>query len=147
MTAKEYLNQAYELDRKADMILRKADFMRKSLYGRGQCSGNRISCPDGDRIGRTIVKVADYEKQADEIICRLVDIRIEIENTINTVSDPVQREILERRYLIYQPFESGYDKKTGKYIKGIAESMNYSERQIYRKHHQALKKINVSECQ
>ena len=148
MTAKEYLSQAYKLDREADMILQKADALRKSLYGRGQNgeSGNHFS--SGDSLAKAIAKVVDYEHRADEIIDRLIDMRIEIENVIASVPDPTQREVLERRYLLYQPFEGGYDKKTGTYIKGIDESMGYSVRQIYRFHGYGLQKIkkDVSEC-
>lgn len=149
MTAKEYLNQAYKLDCKANMILQKADAMRKSLYGREQSIENGTHNSSGDGIAKAIAKVVDYERKADEIIDKLVDMRIEIENAINSVPDPIQREVLERRYLMYQPFESGYDKKTGIYIKGIDEIMGYSARQIYRFHDYGLQKIKkyVSECQ
>ena len=72
---------------------------------------------------------------------------VQTKNAIAAVQDEVQREILERRYLLYQPFVSGYNRKTGDYVRGIAEDMHYSERQIYRLHGMALLKINVSECQ
>lgn len=149
MTAKEYLSQAYKLDKQADMIIQKADALRKSLYGRGQNYENTGHSSNADGIAKAIEKVADYERKADEVIDKLVDMRIEIENAIASVSDPVQREVLERRYLMYQPFEGGYDKKTGIYIKGIDESMGYSARQIYRFHGYGLQKIkkDVSECQ
>ena len=143
MTAKEYLSQAYKLDREADMILQKADALRKSLYGRGQNgeSGNHFS--SGDSLAKAIAKVVDYEHRADEIIDRLVEVRIEIETAIAEIPDPIQREVLERRYLMYQPFEGGYDKKTGLYIKGIDEAMGYSVRQVYRLHRYGLQKVKV----
>ena len=149
MTAKEYLSQAYRLDKQADMILQKAEALRKSLYGRGQNYENTGHISNNGSLAKAIEKVADYERKADEIIDKLVDMRIEIENAINEVPDPIQREVLERRYLMYQPFEGGYDKKTGAYIKGIDEIMGYSARQIYRFHGYGLQKIkkDVSECQ
>ena len=142
MTAKEYLSQAYRLDKQADMVLQKADALRKSLYGRGQNYEN-TGHSNTDGIAKAIEKVADYERKADEIIDKLIDMRIEIENAINKVSDPIQREVLERRYLMYQPFEGGYDKKTGLYIKGIDEAMGYSVRQVYRLHRYGLQKVKV----
>ena len=143
MTAKEYLSQAYKLDKQADMILQKADALRKSLYGRGQNSESGKSTPSGDSLAKAIARVMDYEHKADEIIDKLIDMRIEIENAIASVPDPIQREVLERRYLMYQPFEGGYDKKTGAYIKGIDEIMGYSARQIYRFHGYGLQKVKV----
>ena len=143
MTAKEYLSQAYKLDKQADMILQKADAMRKSLYGRGQNYENTGHNSNNDGIAKAIEKVADYERKADKVIDKLVDMRIEIENAIASVPDPIQREVLERRYLMYQPFEGGYDKKTGLYIKGIDEAMGYSVRQVYRLHRYGLQKVKV----
>ena len=143
MTAKEYLSQAYRLDKQADMILQKAAALRKSLYGRGQNYENTGHNSNTDGIAKAIEKVADYERKADEIIDMLVDKRIEIENAIAEIPDPTQREVLERRYLLYQPFEGGYDKKTGTYIKGIDESMGYSVRQVYRLHRYGLQKVKV----
>lgn len=147
MTAKQYLGQVYYLNREINMILAKADAMRKGLYGRGIQYSGAGGGMASDGFAKTIAKVADYERKADELIDKLVDKRLEIENAIKAVEDPEQKEVLERRYLTFQPFESGYDKKTGKYIEGIAESMHYSERQIYRIHGEALLKIHVSECQ
>ncbi len=152
MTAKEYLNQAYVIDRRINITLEKAAKLRESLYGRGQKiddTGGGKSSGNGDAIGETICKVIKYEEKANELIDQLVKMRLEIEKTIASVSDDVQREVLERRYLLYQDWESHYDSKTGEYIKGIGETMNYSDRQIYRIHGQALLNVsvNVSECQ
>lgn len=152
MTAKEYLNQAYYIDREINMTLAKADKLRKSLYGKGQklddVGGGKAS-GSGDTIGDTISLVVDYENKANALIDKLVEKRLEIEKTIKRVPDDVQREVLERRYLLFQPWESYFDTKTGEKIIGIDEAMNYSSRQIYRIHRKALKwmSANVSECQ
>ena len=141
MTAKEYLSQAYKLDKQADMILQKADAMRKSLCGRGQNYENTGHNSNNDGIAKAIEKVADYERKADEIIDKLIDMRIEIENAINEVPDPIQREVLERRYLLYQSWDGYYDTETGDYIKGIYERMKCSRRQMFRYYNEGLKFI------
>ena len=143
MTAKEYLSQAYKLDREADMILQKADALRKSLYGRGQNgeSGNHFS--SGDSLAKAIAKVVDYEHRADEIIDRLVEVRIEIENAIAEIPDPIQREVLERRYLLYQSWDGFYDKISGQYIRGICEIMGYSRSQVFKHHRKGLETVKM----
>ena len=141
MTAKEYLSQAYKLDKQADMILQKADALRKSLYGREQSIENGTHNSSGDGIAKAIAKVVDCERKADEIIDKLVDMRIEIEKTINLVSDPIQREVLERRYLLYQTWDGYYDKENNQYIKGIYEIMGCSRSQVFRYHKEGLKFI------
>ena len=141
MTAKEYLSQAYKLDRQADMIIQKADALRKSLYGREQIIENGTHNSSGDGIAKAIAKVVDYERKADEVIDRLVDMRIEIENAIAEIPDPIQREVLERRYLLYQSWDGFFDKETGDYVKGVYEIMKCSRRQMFRCHDEGLKAI------
>lgn len=149
MTAKEYLNQAYKLDRKADMILQKADAMRKSLYGRGQSYEGGGHSDSSDSIAKAIAKVVDYERKADEVIDKLIDKRIEIENLIKLVPDPVQREVLERRYLLYQSWDGFYDKISGQYVKGIYEIMGYSRSQVFKHHQKGLEvaKMRLNEIE
>lgn len=143
MTAKEYLSQAYKLDKQADMIIQKADALRKSLYGRGQNSESGKSTPSGDSLAKAIARVIDYEHKADEIIDKLIDMRIEIENAINKVSDPIQREVLERRYLLYQSWDGFYDKISGQYIRGICEIMGYSRSQVFKHHRKGLETVKM----
>lgn len=152
MTAKEYLNQAYIIDRRINMIIAKADKMRQSLYGRGQALdpvGGGKGNADKDIVSNTVAMVIDYENKANELIDKLIHVRFQIENSIQDIGDDVQREVLERRYLLYQDWESHFDKRTGEYVKGIAEEMNYGVRQIHRIHRKALiyMSVNVSECQ
>ena len=128
-SVREYLSQAYIIDRQVALALQKAEEMRRSLYGRN--------------INNAKAKVDDYERKTAETINKLIETRLKIEKAISSVPDTVQREILERRYLMFQPFESGYDRKSGKYKTGIAEDMDYSERHVYRLHNMALEHINI----
>ena len=146
MTAKEYLNQAYYIDREINLTLAKADKLRQSLYGRAvtyDSTGGVKSSSDKDVIGKTIEKIDEYERKANELIDGLIEKRIEIENTIKAVPDSVQREVLERRYLLFQEWESEYDRNTGEYKKGICEEMKYSRAQIFRIHGKALEFVNM----
>ena len=152
MTAKEYLGQVYYIDREINMTLAQADKLRKSLYGKGQKFddvGGSKSSQSSDEIGDVIATVIDYENKANALIDKLIKARIEIETAIKLVPDSAQREVLERRYLLFQPWETYFDIKTGDKIIGIDEAMHYSSRQIYRIHGKALLwvSVNVSECQ
>lgn len=148
MTAKEYLQQIYKIDKRINITLSKVQKMKESLYGKGiEMSDTPSSNHGTDTLGKSICKVMEYEEKANRLIDRLVDLRLEIEEVIDTVSDSEQKEVLERRYLLFQPWESYFDKNKEIYVKGIAEEMGYSARQIYRIHGEALKNINVSQCQ
>lgn len=150
MTAKEYLNQAYHLDRQAEMLIAKVEKLRSSLYGKGvSYDGSKVKGGTGGDLSDTVAQVIEYEQQSADVIKKLIGKRIEIERVIAAVPDADQREVLERRYLLYQPWETFFDKRTGQKVTGIDEAMNYSARQIYRFHGKALQKVAnlVSECQ
>lgn len=132
MTAKEYLNQAYIIDRKIIMKLAKAEGLRSSLHGCGSQFDNTGSQhSNNDKIGSAIAKIVDYEAQCDVLIDKLVSLKLEIENVIQSVEDPLQCEVLERRYLKFQKWER------------IADDMKLDLRWIYRIHKKALIKLTI----
>ena len=98
MTAKEYLNQAYTIDKQIAGKIRKAEMLRKSLYGKGLNYESNGSNPNhsGDALGRAVAKVVDYENEANQMIDSLIALRIEIENTIQGVPDEKERTLLEK---------------------------------------------------
>lgn len=129
--AKEYLQQAWDLDKEIKLREEKIIRMRSSLYGKTQCyqnnggKGNSYGSFDG-----AVQKVVDYEAKTKQKISELVDKRIEIENVIDSVLDDKQRKILTRRYLLNQKWEL------------ISELMGFDDvRQVYRIHGAALKNI------
>ena len=145
MTPKEYLNQAYYIDRRIKMTIAKAEKMRASITYKSPTFENlgSSSKSTSDILSKAIAKVIDYEHRADELVDLLVEKRVEIENVIQAIPDDAQREILERRYLLFQRWEGRFDERTGEYVKGIIDYMNYSPRAVYKLHGEALKNIVV----
>lgn len=134
MTAKEYLNQAYFIDKQINSKVKKAEMLRASLYGKGvNYENNGGSSPNssGDALGRAVAKVVDYESEANEMINQLVELRLEIETVISELTDESERTVLEKRYLFFESWEQ------------IAIDMGYSLRMIYYLNKKALKKIHV----
>ena len=147
MTPKEYLNQAYKIERRINIISAKVSKLRSQLEYKGisyDGSGASHSTAD-DGMSSTIADIADYERRQRELADVLIAKRFEIESVIDSVPNAAQREVLERRYLLYQRWESRFDERTGEYVKGIAEEMNYSPRTIYNIHGEALKNIALPE--
>ena len=91
----------------------------------------RPDSPNRQRMADTICKIVDLEREINEDIDRLVDLKAEARRVINAVSDPDQQLILELRYLCYKPWNE------------IMTELGYSEPTIYRLHGEALKKICV----
>ena len=137
MTAKEYLRQAYIIDRKIKLDTEKLEAARSALYGktvRYDRDGSK-SVPHGNGTENAVLRVLELEERFDKEIDRLTEKRQEIEQAVNAVPDEVQREVLTRRYLLYQKWEV------------IAKDMNYSVQHIFRLHSLALKKMRVNEIE
>ena len=145
MTAKEYLNQAYQIDRQIHVIRDKIDKMRDiATYKSPNFEDTGSHTSNNNATEDKILKLVEYEKQNERLINKLIDKRNEIERSISRLADPVQREILERRYLLYEPWERHYDSVSGRYVKGIVESMGYSRRRTFQLHGEALKNIALN---
>ena len=132
MNSKDYLQQAYLIDRQIKLDIQKLDSMRGALYGRAISYDKDRSKSSSKTNGMedSMVRVLDYERHVNEEIDRLTAKRTEIEKDIYTVSDDTLREVLIRRYLLYQKWEL------------IAEEMNYGVRHIYKLHLKALRKFS-----
>lgn len=129
MTVKEYLLQAYRIDRKIKLDTEKLAAARSALYGktaRYDSDGSK-PVPCGNVTESAVLRVMELEERLNREIDELTEKRQEIEQAVNAVSDEVQREVLTRRYLLYQKWEV------------IAEEMCYSERQVFRIHGFALR--------
>lgn len=146
MTPKEYLSQAYKIERRINIINAKVSKLRSQLEYKGisyESCGSSCSASN-DKMPDMIAKISDYEHRQKELAEKLLAKRFEIESVIDSVQDAAQREVLERRYLLYQRWEGRFDERTGEYVNGIAEEMRYSVRQIMRIHGRALQNIKMS---
>ena len=93
MTAKEYLKQAYLLDKQIQVEVKELEQLREM---RGTIQG----CSYGEKIGtnpnrnleapfiKTIEKIWEYEQKIDKKINRLVDLRSEINVAIEKMENP-----------------------------------------------------------
>lgn len=134
MTAKEYLQQAYRIDRKIKLDTEKLAAARSALYGktaRYDSDGSKpVPCVNVTDCG--VLRVMEWEERLNREIDELTEKRQEIEQAVNAVPDEVQREVLTRRYLLYQKWEV------------IAEEMCYTKRRIFQIHGNALKNISLN---
>ena len=131
MTTKQYLSQARYLD---ERINTKIDQV-KSLHDLATKATSTLSDMPGSPTRNThsmeniIVKILMLENAINTDIECLVNLRNEINNTINAVDDDDCRLLLEKRYIGMEKWED------------IALEMNISLPAIYRLHRDALKKI------
>jgi len=138
MTAKEYLNQAYWLDRRIDSKLEQLSALRDTAT-------KTTAVMDGEVVSHTrnvhsmqdvIAKIVDMQTEINTDIDRLVDLKSEIMHVIKAVKNPEHQTLLELRYLCFKSWEY------------VAEQMGYNVRHIYRLHDEAVEQISIPEtCQ
>ena len=132
MNAKEYLSQAIWLDQMIDSKLEQLETLKSlamkvtSSFTKEKICGGNI---EKSKMESTMVKVIDLENEINADIDRLVDLKKDIQDTINMMDDINQQLLLELRYL------------SGKGWDEIAASMGYDPRTVYRIHGKALKEF------
>jgi DNA-directed RNA polymerase specialized sigma subunit len=139
MNAKEYLSQAIWLDQMIDSKLEQLETLKSlamkvtSSFTKEKISGGNI---EKSKMESTMVKVIDLEHEINADIDRLVNLKKDIQDTINKMDDINQQLLLELRYL------------SGKGWDEIAASMGYDPRTVYRIHGKALKEFErMKMCQ
>lgn len=134
---KAYLKQAFRLDRRISINIEKVNAMKASLHGRATSyeSDGSAHVPSGNSVESALMKVLAYEQRINKEIDMLVDKRLEIEKTIKAVPDARLREILTRRYLLYQKWDY------------IADEMHYNIKWLHKLHNRAITKLTIeSDC-
>lgn len=132
MTAKEYLKQAYLLDKQIQVEVKELEQLREM---RGTIQG----CSYGEKIGSNPNRnleapfIKTIEKKIDGKINRLVDLRSELNTAIEKMENPEERLLLKYRYLKNESWED------------ISYELNVSYRTVHRIHASALNNFIVPE--
>ena len=135
MTAKEYLNQAYWLDRRIDSKLEQLSSLRDlATKTTGVMSDDVVShTRNVHSMQDVIAKIVDMQAEINADIDRLVDLKSEIMHTIKAVKNPEHQTLLELRYLCFKSWEE------------VALDMGYNVRHIYRLHDEAVEQVPIPE--
>ena len=131
MTAKEFLSRAYLLDQQIKSKLEQVESLRElSKKCTSAIDGERVSASaEPKKIEGIIAKIIDMENEINSDISNLVDIKHEIANTISTVENPIQKLLLEHRYILCKPWEE------------VADEIGCSIRTTFEQHGKILKKL------
>lgn len=131
MTAKEYLKQAFYIDRrindKLEQISCLRDLATKATSIINEMPGSATHDPHS--MQEVIAKIIDDEEEVNAAIEGLVDLKRDIRHTIEQVPDENEKMLLEQRYLSF--------KSWGR----LAEDMNFSLRWVHIMHGRALKAV------
>lgn len=108
LTAKEYLCQLDDMTKKINRLQRELDDWRMlatSISVRYKDVQVRRT-GDPDRLGTTMAKILDREKEIDNLIGQMVDLRLQITGKIDEIKDQTLADILTMRYVEKLPWES-----------------------------------------
>lgn len=139
MEARSYLNQAYILQRKMENTREELTKV-EGLLLQGVSFEEKLGSGDNNKNERVIFRLLELKDklmfQLDEFISSIT----EIAETINQLDDGNEITVLHKRYIQFKTFAQ------------IAEEMNYSTRQTYRIHDNAVADVqrllnDVIECQ
>ena len=134
MTAKDYLSQAWRVDRMVSAKLEQV----KSLHLLAEKATATLSdmprkpAPNSHRMEDIIVKIVDLETEINGDIERLVDLRRDIGKVIKDMANPDHQVLLELRYLAFLSWGE------------IAREMRYSKSRIFVIHQDALEIVKIS---
>lgn len=139
MEARSYLNQAYVLQRKMENTREELTKV-EGLLLQGVSFEEKLGSGDNNKNERVIFRLLELKDklmfQLDEFISSIT----EIAETIDKLEDGNEITVLHKRYIQFKTFAQ------------IAEEMNYSTRQTYRIHDNAVADVqrllnDVIECQ
>lgn len=135
MTDKEYLSQAYRLDKRIDS---KIEQLKSLNLLATKCTSTLSDMPksqsiSNSRLEDTVVKIVDLQEEINRDIDSLVDLKRDIVRTIKSVQNPEYQIILELRYLCFKTWEE------------IAVQMNCSIDNVFKIRKNALKSVVIPE--
>ncbi len=128
MDAKQYLAQAYYLDKRINSKIEQVASLRE-LASKATASihAERVSgTSQRSPMENAVLKLIDLEYEINDDIDRLVDLKRELNAFISEIDNQAYRIVLELRYLNGNTWEE------------VADVMGYDLRWIYRLHGKAL---------
>ena len=132
MTAKEYLSQAFYMNRQIKAKERRLEWLREIAPGpsmRFSQEEKSKGDPRSSLVENAALKVVELEEEIASDILELVRVMKEIASTISRVDSMECRTILEMRYLSFMEWDE------------IISRMGYSRSYVFRLHGEALNAI------
>ena len=131
MTAKEYLQRAWQIDRRIQDKMNQAERLKEmATKVTTTLSGMPGSAShDNHKMDGAIATMMDMAKEIETETERLLRVKTETMQTIWAVEDTTCRTLLELRYISFLPWET------------IADDMDVSKRRVLQLHTKALKMV------
>lgn len=131
MTTKQYLMQIKRYERMINNKLTEIYRLRQlaSSISISNDSENVMSSGSMDRMGDSVAKIVDLERNVKKMIGDYTEIRQKIIMQIDSIPDTNHYSVLSGKYILCESFEK------------IADDIGYSSRQVIRIHGEALREF------
>ena len=128
MTAKEYLEQAFQIDQRINSKIAMVDSLNMLATKATTTISDMPRNPNRatSMMGDAVEKIIDLQLEINSDIDQLVDLKRDMIKAIKTVENTEYQTILEFRYLCFKTWAQ------------IAAEMGYNVRHIYRIHEEAV---------
>ena len=129
MTAKQYLQQAFGLNKNINTALSEISRLRALAMSITGVSDGVVSSGISDHVGNLAVKIADAETALNAEVDFYVDLQREIREKIESMPDNNLRLVLRKRYVDFKKWEQ------------IAVDMEASFQWAHKLHRRALREF------
>ena len=131
MKALEFLSQAYMMEQQVRTKLHQISSLRSLAETVRSFAGSEPVCHTRNvgALEDSVIKIMEQERELNDEIDRLVDLKREILGVISEVKDMNYRLVLEKRHLCFEPWQQ------------IGEEMGHSDRWAQVKHRGALAEV------
>jgi DNA-directed RNA polymerase specialized sigma subunit len=133
MTIKEYLSQAFYLERKIKSKENQLEYLRVHVVYATPTITDMPKCTSSEKskMENTLIKIIELESYINQEILKLIILKKDIEHSIKNVNNIACETILEMRYLEYLSWQD------------VALKLNVSQDHVYYLHRKALELIKV----
>ena len=131
---KEYLNQAYYIDKRIDLLQDELNILENKLYKcTSSYSNTGYNSSPQPTFEYTIDRVIQYRDRLNTEVDNLIYTKKSIKQFIDcNLSNDIQKIVLLKRYINYQRYED------------IAKDLNYSVRQVINIANKGIKNISLN---
>mgnify|MGYP002627264827 CR=1 FL=1 len=146
MTAKQYLSQLKKIDIQIRQLMSEKDFLEAQLT-KATMTPREIqvqSSLPADPMADKVARIVDIEKELDEKVDQLIDLRQVIVRQIQSLPNQMHIIILYKRFVEYKRCDTVFEE-----IRQENPQYTYSDRQLFRTYKSALTSFekHVSKCQ
>jgi len=134
LTAKEYLSQAFILDKRIQVKERRLEWLKNhaSYVSNNLTEVVKASLSHRSAVEEAVVKIVDLEKELMNDINKMIELKKEIAFMIRSVNNIECETLLEMRYLTFMCWND------------IMAHLNSSKDRVFRIHRKAINLINNS---